>query len=70
MEIARIAAHVNSTVQNIGARRLITITEKVMEDLSFNAPDKKGEKVVVDGEYVRKAVEGLINKVDLTKYLL
>lgn len=69
-EIARIAAHVNSTVQNIGARRLITITEKVMEELSFEAPDKKGEKVVVDGEYVRKAVEGLINKVDLSKYLL
>lgn len=69
-EIARLATLVNSTVQNIGARRLITIIEKVMEEISFDAPDRKGTAFTVDGEYVKKAVDGLTQKVDLTKYLL
>jgi ATP-dependent HslUV protease ATP-binding subunit HslU len=69
-EIAGYAAHVNSTVQNIGARRLITITEKVMEEVSFDGPDRKGTTFVIDAAYVKKAVESLVAKVDITKYLL
>jgi ATP-dependent HslUV protease ATP-binding subunit HslU len=69
-EIARIAAHVNATIQNIGARRLITITEKVFEEISFDAPDRAGTTFIVDGEYVRKAVEPMMQKVDIKKFLL
>ncbi len=69
-EIARIAAHVNGTVQNIGARRLITITERVLEEISFDAPERKGETVVIDGAYVKKAVDGMVKAVDISKYLL
>lgn len=69
-EIAAIAAHVNMTVQNIGARRLITVVERVMEDISFDAPDRKGEHIVVDAAYVKKAVESITTKVDIQKYLL
>lgn len=69
-EIASIAAHINSTVQNIGARRLITITEKVVEEISFDGPDKRGEKFVIDSEYVKKAVESMVKKVDIKKFLL
>jgi ATP-dependent HslUV protease ATP-binding subunit HslU len=69
-EIAKMAAHINSTIQNIGARRLITITEKVLEEISFDAPDKKGEKFVVDAAYVKKTVEPMAKKVDIKKFLL
>jgi ATP-dependent HslUV protease ATP-binding subunit HslU len=69
-EIARIAAHVNGTVQNIGARRLITIVERVMEEISFDAPERKGQTFTIDGEYVRKSVEHMVKQVDLSKYLL
>ncbi|CUI14567.1 heat shock protein ATPase subunit, putative [Bodo saltans] len=69
-EIARMAAHINATIQNIGARRLITITEKVLEEISFDAPEKKGEKFVVDGAYVKKTVEPMAKKVDIKKFLL
>jgi len=69
-EIARLAAHVNGTIQNIGARRLITITEKVLEEISFDAPERKGEKVTIDGAYVKKAVDGMVKAVDISKYLL
>jgi ATP-dependent HslUV protease ATP-binding subunit HslU len=69
-EIARIAAHVNGTVQNIGARRLITITERVLEEVSFEAPERKGETVTIDAAYVKKAVDGLVKAVDISKYLL
>lgn len=69
-EIASMAAHINSTVQNIGARRLITITEKVLEEVSFDGPDRKGETVTIDADYVRKAVEPMAKKVDIKKFLL
>lgn len=69
-EIARMAAHINSTIQNIGARRLITITEKVLEEISFDAPDKKGETFVVSADYVKKTVEPMAKKVDIKKFLL
>lgn len=69
-EIARISAHVNATIQNIGARRLITIIEKVLEDVSFNAPDKAGETYTVDAATVKKAVDAMVQKVDIKKFLL
>eukprot|EP00796_Vickermania_ingenoplastis_P001022 gene1022-611_t len=69
-EIAGIAAHINATVQNIGARRLITITEKVVEEISFEGPDKEGEKFVIDAAYVKKSVESMVKKVDINKFLL
>lgn len=69
-EIAGMAAHINSTVQNIGARRLITILEKVLEEISFDGPDLKGERVVIDAAYVKKVVEPMAKKVDIKKFLL
>ncbi|EPY15020.1 ATP-dependent HslUV protease ATP-binding protein subunit HslU [Angomonas deanei] len=69
-EIAALAAHINGTVQNIGARRLITITEKVVEEISFDGPDRKGEKFVITKDYVAKAIEPMTKKVDIKKFLL
>lgn len=69
-EIAAMAAHINATIQNIGARRLITITEKVVEEISFDGPDKKGERIVIDAAYVKKSVENMVKKVDIKKFLL
>lgn len=69
-EMASIAAQINATVQNIGARRLITITEKVVEEISFDGPDKSGEKFAIDAEYVKKAVEKMLKKVDIKKFIL
>jgi ATP-dependent HslUV protease ATP-binding subunit HslU len=69
-KIAEIATHVNTTVQNIGARRLITIIEKVLEEISFDAPERKGSSFTVDAAYVTKAVDKLTTAVDVSKYLL
>lgn len=69
-EIAAIASHINSTVQNIGARRLITITEKVVEEISFDGPERKGERFVIDGAYVKRAVDKMVKKVDIKKFIL
>eukprot|EP00755_Sulcionema_specki_P031681 Sspe_Gene.97105::Locus_70758_Transcript_1_1_Confidence_1.000_Length_1457::g.97105::m.97105/K03667/hslU; ATP-dependent HslUV protease ATP-binding subunit HslU len=69
-EIARISTEVNKSVQNIGARRLITVIERVVEDISFRGPELKGNIVTVDGEYVRSRVKAMLEKVDLQKYLL
>ena len=69
-EIAKISTEVNRSVQNIGARRLITVIERVMEDISFRAPDLKGNKVTIDVEYIQERVKELLKKADLQKYLL
>lgn len=69
-EVASIAAHINATVQNIGARRLITITEKVVEEISFEGPDRNGDRFTIDAAYVKKAVESMVKKVDIKKFLL
>src|SRR5258705_10822328 len=68
--IAAIAADVNASVENIGARRLQTIMERVLDDISFNATDKGGEKLVIDGSYVRTLVEGLAKNQDLSRFIL
>lgn len=69
-EIARYAVLMNERTENIGARRLSTIMEKVLEDLSFTASERKGEKVVVDAAFVRDRVARLVKDEDLSRYIL
>lgn len=69
-EIARVACLTNKTVENIGARRLHTVIEKVIEEVSFDAADKAGEKIVITEEYVKKRVGDLMTSADLRKYIL
>jgi ATP-dependent HslUV protease ATP-binding subunit HslU len=69
-EIALISEEANTKAENIGARRLHTVIEKLLEDVSFNAPEMKGEKVVIDREHVRSKLEDIIESEDLTKYIL
>nr|ALG05331.2 ATP-dependent HslUV protease ATP-binding subunit HslU [uncultured bacterium 5H7] len=69
-EVARIAAQVNESVENIGARRLQTVMEKLLEELSFEAEDRKGETVTVDAAYVQDKLAGLASDSDLSKYIL
>ena len=68
--LARIAAEVNATVENIGARRLQTVLERVFEELSYTAPDRGGETVVVDGAMVEKHLGDLARSADLSRYVL
>ncbi|MBO6806637.1 MULTISPECIES: ATP-dependent protease ATPase subunit HslU [Thalassospira] len=69
-EIARISANVNETVENIGARRLHTVLEKLLDDISFTATDRGGETFKVDAAYVREQVEDLAKDADLSKFIL
>jgi ATP-dependent HslUV protease ATP-binding subunit HslU len=69
-EMAACAAQANSTMQDIGARRLHTIVEKVVEDLSFQAPDIAPTKVSVNAKYVRERVKSILESEDLKKYIL
>ena len=69
-EIARISANVNETVENIGARRLHTVLEKLLDDISFTATDRGGETFKVDANYVREQVEDLSKDADLSKFIL
>ena len=69
-EIARIAAQVNESVENIGARRLQTVMEKLLEDLSFEAENRQGETVTIDAAYVRERLSDLAQDADLSKYVL
>ncbi len=68
--VARIAAQVNEAVENIGARRLQTVMEKLLEDLSFEAEDREGETVTIDEDYVNARLAGLARDTDLSKYIL
>ena len=68
--IANLAVHINSTIENIGARRLHTILERVLEDISFSAPDKGGENLVIDSDYVDSHVNELSKNTDLSKFIL
>ncbi|HOB13812.1 MAG TPA: ATP-dependent protease ATPase subunit HslU [Novosphingobium sp.] len=69
-EVAKIAAQVNEAVENIGARRLQTVMEKLLEELSFEAEDREGETVTVDEGYVQARLAGLAKDTDLSKYIL
>jgi ATP-dependent HslUV protease ATP-binding subunit HslU len=68
--IAQIAADVNARVENIGARRLQTIMERVLDEISFTATDRAAEKLTVDGAYVRARVEDLAKDQDLSRFIL
>jgi ATP-dependent HslUV protease ATP-binding subunit HslU len=68
--IAEIAAHVNATVENIGARRLQTVMERVLDEISFSATERGGETIAIDGAYVRSRVEGLSKDQDLSRFIL
>jgi ATP-dependent HslUV protease ATP-binding subunit HslU len=69
-EVARFAAKVNEGQENIGARRLHTIMEKLLEEISFDAPDMKKKNVKVDGAYVRKQLADIVKDQDLSRYIL
>jgi len=68
--IADAAAAVNASVENIGARRLATVMETVLEDLSFAAPDRSGEQILVDGPYVEARIGKIARNTDLSRYIL
>jgi len=69
-EIARLAVQVNEQTENIGARRLHTLLERVLEEASYDAPDSKEKKLVVDATYVRERLEGISQDEDLSRYIL
>jgi ATP-dependent HslUV protease ATP-binding subunit HslU len=69
-ELARIAVEVNSRTENIGARRLATITERVLEEVSFEAPSMAGVRLEIDAGYVRRALAGIVEDQDLSRYVL
>ncbi len=69
-EIARYAFRVNEGTEDIGARRLHTIMERVLDEISFDAPDKKGEHIKVDADYVRKMLADIVKDQDLSRYIL
>lgn len=69
-EIAEIAEKVNESTENIGARRLHTVMEKVMEEISFSAPDMKKKKIKIDKKYVQKQLEDIVKDEDLSRFIL
>ena len=69
-ELAKLAAEINENVENIGARRLHTVMEKLLEEISFTATDRSGDEIQIDSEYVRKRVENLARDADLSKFIL
>jgi len=69
-EVAHFAFRVNESSENIGARRLHTIMERVLDELSFDAPEKKGQQVTVDADYVRKMLTDIVKDQDLSRYIL
>lgn len=68
--IARIAVDVNSTVENIGARRLQTVIERILDEISFTAPDRSGEAVTIDATYVQARIGDLAKNADLSRFIL
>lgn len=69
-EIAEISQLVNEKTENIGARRLHTVMEKLLEDISFNASELKGEKIVIDAKFVREKLNEIVKSEDLSRYIL
>jgi len=69
-EIAETAQHVNESTENIGARRLHTIMEKILDDISFEAPDMTEEKIVIDAQYVKGKIADIVKDRDLSRYIL
>jgi ATP-dependent HslUV protease ATP-binding subunit HslU len=69
-EVASFAAQINEQMENIGARRLHTIMERLFEDISFNAPEMSGQEVTIDAEYVRERLKDIVEDLDLSRYIL
>jgi len=69
-EIAHSAYAVNQSAEDIGARRLHTVMEHVLEDVSFNAPERERQSVVIDEEYVREHLKDIMEDRDLSRYIL
>ena len=68
--IANIASDVNSKIENIGARRLHTIIERVLDEISFTATDRAGEKISINSDYIQKNLGELVKDTDLSKFIL
>jgi len=69
-QIAKSAFEVNENAENIGARRLHTIMERLLEEISYSAPDRSGESIVIDAHYVNNSLSELIKDEDLSRYIL
>ena len=68
--LAKIAAEINASIENIGARRLYTILEKVFEDLSFTAPDNKEKVIIIDKSFVNNNLDKFVKSNDVSRYVL
>ena len=68
--IAKIAVQVNSSVENIGARRLQTVMERVLDEVSYSAPDRSGERIEINGDFVEKNIGDLARNSDLSRFIL
>ncbi|MGI9553584.1 MAG: HslU--HslV peptidase ATPase subunit, partial [Thermodesulfobacteriota bacterium] len=69
-EIAEVATQVNDSTENIGARRLHTILEKLLDEVSFNAPDMTNQAITIDSEYVTDKIADIVQDRDLSRYIL
>ena len=69
-EIARISEEINNRTENIGARRLHTVMEKLLEDISFNAPEMSGQYIIIDSKFVKAKLENIIENEELSRYIL
>ena len=69
-QIAEVATVVNERTENIGARRLYTIMETLLDDISFDAPDLKEKKIVIDAKYVEEKLDNIVEDEDLSRYIL
>jgi len=69
-KIAEIAYRINEEMENIGARRLHTVMEKLLEDISFEAPERRGSRVVIDDRYVEEKLSSIVGRKDLSQYIL
>jgi len=69
-EIAEMAARINERTENIGARRLYTIMEKLLDEISFDAPELSGKVMVIDANYVKEKLKGFVEDEDLSRFIL
>jgi ATP-dependent HslUV protease ATP-binding subunit HslU len=69
-EIAEMATMINERTENIGARRLYTMMEKLLDEISFDAPDKSGKNIVIDSNYVKERLKDFVEDEDLSRYIL
>ncbi|MDO9350273.1 MAG: HslU--HslV peptidase ATPase subunit, partial [Deltaproteobacteria bacterium] len=69
-EIAEMAALINERTENIGARRLYTIMERLLDEISFDAPEMSGKAMVIDAKYVREKLKDFVEDEDLSRYIL